>query len=47
MAVPDHDASPQGHLNPLFQTITQEKKMSENVAGESPIACNLKALDSE
>jgi hypothetical protein len=29
------------------QTITQEKKMSENVAGESPIACNLKALDRE
>jgi hypothetical protein len=28
-------------------SITQEKKMSENVAGESPIACNLKALDSE
>lgn len=29
------------------QTIEQEKKMSEIVAGESPIACNLNALDKE
>ncbi len=27
------------------QAIEQEKKMSENVAGESPIACNMNALD--
>ena len=29
------------------RTIEQEKKMSENIAGESPIACNLNALDNE
>jgi hypothetical protein len=29
------------------RAIEQEKKMSENVAGESPIACNLNALDRE
>src|SRR5215470_14039069 len=29
------------------QAVEQEKKMSENVAGESPIACNLNALDKE
>jgi hypothetical protein len=29
------------------QATEQEKKMSDNVAGESPIACNLNALDKE
>jgi hypothetical protein len=29
------------------QATEQEKKMSDNVAGESPIACNLNALDRE
>jgi hypothetical protein len=29
------------------QATEQEKKMSENVGGESPIACNLNALDRE
>ncbi|HEX5081967.1 MAG TPA: hypothetical protein VFY40_07975 [Blastocatellia bacterium] len=29
------------------QAIKQEKKMNENVASESPIACNLNALDRE
>jgi hypothetical protein len=29
------------------QAIEQEKKMSDKVAGESPIACNLNALDRE
>ena len=29
------------------QAIEQEKKVSENVAGESPIVCNLNALDKE
>lgn len=29
------------------QAIEQEKKMSENVADESPIACNMNALDKE
>jgi hypothetical protein len=29
------------------QAIEQEKKMSDNGAGESPIACNLNALDRE
>jgi hypothetical protein len=30
-----------------FHSTKQEKKMSENVVSESPIACNLNALDKE
>jgi hypothetical protein len=34
-------------IRTVIQSTEQEKKMSENVATESPIACNLNALDKE